>query len=436
MPPAIRVENLSKLYRLGNTHAGSLRELISGATSRLLGRRQELLPHEAARAKGRKNAAENEFWALRDVSFEVQPGEIVGIIGRNGAGKSTLLKILSRITSPTHGHVAMRGRVASLLEVGTGFHPELTGRENVFLNGAILGMTKAEIRRKFDEIVNFAEIEKFIDTPVKRYSSGMYVRLAFAVAAHLEPEILIIDEVLAVGDVDFQRRCLQKMATAAASGYTIIFVSHNMAAIRSLCNRGIIFREGQLAVDTTADLATSQYLCPQGSRHAAFDTSHRTHTPLHAKILDAAMLRHGRETDRFLHGDVATVRFEIEVHDPITFGVEMVLRQFDGTPIAFTSSGLVQDWEIASATGHVIVTATTPSLDLAAGEYSLDLVVAQTGRAFLDYVQSALRFTIEQTAIGVRRWTFQQSEGRGALLWNVLWSVHPHAMASDGSYAG
>src|SRR5436305_1053055 len=178
-----------------------------------------------------------EFWALKDVSFEVRRGEVLGIIGRNGAGKTTLLKILSRITEPSEGRVTIRGRVASLLEVGTGFHPELTGRENIYLNGAILGMTRAEIRRKFDEIVGFAEVEKFLDTPVKRYSSGMYVRLAFAVAAHLEPEILVVDEVLAVGDAEFQKKCLGKMSEVAGGGRTVLFVSHNMSAIRSLTRR-------------------------------------------------------------------------------------------------------------------------------------------------------------------------------------------------------
>ncbi len=189
-------------------------------------------PHSALRAP----RSVEEFWALKDVSFEVKQGEVVGIIGRNGAGKSTLLKILSRITEPTEGRVRIKGRVASLLEVGTGFHPELTGRENIFLNGAILGMSKAEIRAKFDEIVAFSEIEKFLDTPVKRYSSGMYVRLAFAVAAHLEPEILIVDEVLAVGDAQFQKKCLGKMGDVARGGRTILFVSHNMGAVASLCS--------------------------------------------------------------------------------------------------------------------------------------------------------------------------------------------------------
>ncbi len=197
----------------------------------------------------RPQTSEEDFWALKDVSFEVKQGEVVGIIGRNGAGKSTLLKILSRITEPTSGRVTLRGRVASLLEVGTGFHPELTGRENIFLNGAILGMTRAEVRSKFDEIVAFAEVEKFLDTPVKRYSSGMYVRLAFAVAAHLEPEILVVDEVLAVGDAQFQKKCLGKMQDVArGEGRTVLFVSHNIGAVSSLCTRGIFLKSGRLGL--------------------------------------------------------------------------------------------------------------------------------------------------------------------------------------------
>ncbi len=230
--PIIEVRNLSKRYQLGAIGATSLREETSRLWSRLRGH-----PHPDTK----------EFWALREVSFDIQPGEVVGVIGRNGAGKSTLLKILSRITEPTSGTAKLRGRVASLLEVGTGFHPELTGRENVFLNGAILGMTRAEVRRKFDEIVAFAEVEKFIDTPVKRYSSGMYVRLAFAVAAHLEPEILIIDEVLAVGDAAFQKKCLGKMREVSADhGRTIFFVSHNASAIRSLCSHALLLELGRV----------------------------------------------------------------------------------------------------------------------------------------------------------------------------------------------
>lgn len=236
--PVISVAGVSKRYLIGHQiRHDTLRDRLAHGARGLFRR--------WLRRDG--PATREEFWALRDVSFEVNRGDVVGIIGRNGAGKSTLLKILSRITEPTTGRIALRGRIASLLEVGTGFHPELTGRENIYLNGAILGMSRTEIREKFDEIVAFAEVERFLDTPVKHYSSGMYVRLAFAVAAHLEPEILIVDEVLAVGDVQFQKKCLGKMQSVAVTeGRTVLFVSHNMAATQHLCNRGVMLRQGRI----------------------------------------------------------------------------------------------------------------------------------------------------------------------------------------------
>jgi lipopolysaccharide transport system ATP-binding protein len=238
---AIRVENLSKRYVIGEAQERyyTLRDTLTDTLT---------APLRAFRRKARRKASAdaNEIWALRDLSLEIKHGEVVGVIGRNGAGKSTLLKILSRITEPTEGFAEVHGRVGSLLEVGTGFHLELTGRENVFLNGAIIGMKKAEIERKFDEIVAFAEVEKFIDTPVKRYSSGMYLRLAFSVAAHLEPEVLLVDEVLAVGDIAFQRKCLGKMEDVAAQGRTVLFVSHNLAVIKELCKTSIVLKNGKL----------------------------------------------------------------------------------------------------------------------------------------------------------------------------------------------
>ncbi|AWM42024.1 Teichoic acids export ATP-binding protein TagH [Gemmata obscuriglobus] len=235
MRPAIRVEHISKRYRLGAARAdNNLTESLRAAAGRLFGR-----------FRGGTAARANEFWALKDVSFEVLPGEVVGVIGRNGAGKSTLLKVLSRIVEPTGGRAEIRGRVGSLLEVGTGFHPELTGRENVFLNGSVLGMARAEVKKKFDEIVAFAGVDRFLDTPVKRYSSGMYVRLAFAVAAHLEPEILIVDEVLAVGDAEFQKKCIEKMRAVSRGGHTVLLVSHNLAQVESLCRRALTLQQGQ-----------------------------------------------------------------------------------------------------------------------------------------------------------------------------------------------
>jgi lipopolysaccharide transport system ATP-binding protein len=271
MPEAIiTVENLCKSYLLGHiadrqgrSRYTALRDVI-GREVRNLARKT--IDVACGRQVLQGDEVE-EFWALKDVSFEVRQGEVVGIIGRNGAGKSTLLKILSRITEPTKGRVVLRGRVASLLEVGTGFHPELTGRENIFLNGAILGMTRREIQKKFDEIVAFAEVEKFLDTPVKRFSSGMYVRLAFAVAAHLEPEILVVDEVLAVGDAEFQEKCLGKMKAVSGEGRTVLFVSHNMAAIRTLCSSGILLCEGQTLFQGSASDAIATYVA-----HASLST--------------------------------------------------------------------------------------------------------------------------------------------------------------------
>lgn len=250
----ITVENLGKYYKLGRTpeRYQSFRDTLT----------RQLRQMRRSLEKRRRShpSLDDGFWALDDISFSVQQGDRLGIIGHNGAGKSTLLKILSRITEPTRGRIGIRGRIASLLEVGTGFHPELSGRENIFLNGAILGMSKLEIRRKFDEIVAFAEVEKFLDTPVKRYSSGMYVRLAFAVAAHLEPEILVVDEVLAVGDTAFQKKCLGKMEEVGKEGRTVLFVSHNMGVIQALCNRGIVLKKGQVILDDTAQKAVSTYL--------------------------------------------------------------------------------------------------------------------------------------------------------------------------------
>jgi lipopolysaccharide transport system ATP-binding protein len=251
---AIRVENLSKKYAIGKQKDESLRGSLAGFFSR-------------------KKSATEDFWALQDVSFDILQGDVVGIVGKNGAGKSTLLKILSEITKPSNGRIEINGRIASLLEVGTGFHPELTGRENIFLNGTILGMTKREIKNKFDDIVDFSGVEKFIDTPVKHYSSGMYVRLAFAVAANLSPEILVIDEVLAVGDADFQKKCLGKMQDVANNGRTVLFVSHNMAAIKTLCNKGILLSSGKKTFEGSALATLENYNSNTLNNLCKYDTS-------------------------------------------------------------------------------------------------------------------------------------------------------------------
>jgi lipopolysaccharide transport system ATP-binding protein len=257
---AISIENVSKRYRLGVVGTGSLRDDLARFWAKMQGKEDPTLKIGQENILS-QNSEENFVWALKDINFEVKKGEVLGIIGKNGAGKSTLLKLLSKVTAPTSGEIKINGRIASLLEVGTGFHPELTGKENVFLNGAILGMTKSEIRSKFKEIVDFSGIGKYIDTPVKRYSSGMYVRLAFAVAAHLEPEILVVDEVLAVGDVDFQKKALGKMGEVSKEqGRTILFVSHNMTAIQTLCSRAVLLRNGMVTDIGSVDEIVHSYL--------------------------------------------------------------------------------------------------------------------------------------------------------------------------------
>jgi lipopolysaccharide transport system ATP-binding protein len=311
----IRVENLGKKYIIGHQSEGAyqytaLRDVIAGGVKAI---GQKLRRPTQTLSQTRKE----EFWALKDVSFEVKRGEVIGIIGRNGAGKSTLLKILSRITEPTTGRIQIKGRVASLLEVGTGFHPELTGRENIFLNGAILGMSRAEINRKFDEIVEFAEITRFLDTPVKRYSSGMYVRLAFAVAAHLEPEILVVDEVLAVGDIAFQKKCLGKIKSVSQQDRrTVLFVSHNIAAIQNICKRGMILSGGRLAKQGLIEDVVYKYM----SSHHTIDTEKSGvkipwTTDQKVQIIGIRILdEHGNPVENCQTGDL--LRIELQVKSP------------------------------------------------------------------------------------------------------------------------
>ncbi|HEX2852754.1 MAG TPA: ABC transporter ATP-binding protein [Opitutaceae bacterium] len=331
----ITVENLGKRYTLNHQPASGLfREQLSHtlrAPLRWL-RRDGKAPH----------SEREEFWALRDINFSIGRGEVVGIIGRNGAGKSTLLKILSRITEPSRGRVSIRGRVASLLEVGTGFHPELSGRENIFLNGAILGMTRAEIRRKFDEIVAFAEVERFLDTPVKHYSSGMYVRLAFAVAAHLEPEILVIDEVLAVGDMQFQKKCLGKMQSVAATeGRTVLFVSHNTSAVQNLCTRTLLLTRGQLTFDGGVREGLQRYL-DAGAAKTGRALDHQSEVFAGGPLRCTALTVNGRAEDQLAVPDTRTplaVEMLLEVSTSCRVSLESFLCDRYGNKLAFASPG-------------------------------------------------------------------------------------------------
>lgn len=307
----IKVENLGKLYRIGEQERyKALRDTLTDAFAKPFRRLQGWFSENS---KSTSHPADNYIWALKDVSFEVQRGEIIGIIGRNGAGKSTLLKVLSRITEPTEGYAEIRGRVGSLLEVGTGFHPELTGRENLYLNGAILGMRKAEIERKFDEIVAFAEVEKFIDTPVKHFSSGMYVRLAFAVAAHLEPEILLVDEVLAVGDTAFQKKCLGKMRDVAREGRTILFVSHNLQAISSLTQKSLLLSDGQLAYSGPTEAVINEYLRESTNQELIYTDQPSSDKPKITRV----ELKTSWSNNVQINGQPMEVHFEITTPVPI-----------------------------------------------------------------------------------------------------------------------
>jgi lipopolysaccharide transport system ATP-binding protein len=370
---AIRVENLGKMYRIGGPveRYRTFRDTVAQGFARA-GRRVRSW-------FGGGNGAAPKYetiWALKDVSFEIQPGEVVGVIGRNGAGKSTLLKILSRITEPTEGRAVVRGRVGSLLEVGTGFHPELTGRENVYLNGAILGMKRAEVDRKFDEIVAFAEIEKLIDTPVKHYSSGMYLRLAFAVAAHLDPEILLVDEVLAVGDAAFQGKCLGKMKEVGEGGRTILFVSHNMAAIRTLCSRCILIREGRLAAQGDPADIVDDYL--QGQQSSAGErTLQASPRPGRGmiRLTDVEILNSGlQKATSFATGERAIFRMHYLCcfDAPTNAHFEVKLKNHFGAVIVTFSTYLKQR-PIPICPGQGSIECSVNSLQIAPGRYTVEL---------------------------------------------------------------
>jgi len=386
----IRCEQLSKQYALGRQPAAvTLRDAIASAAARV-------------RVRGKAREPRETVWALRDVSFEVAQGDLVGIIGRNGAGKSTLLKILARVAEPTSGRARIRGRLGSLLEVGTGFHGELTGRENIFLNGAILGMRRSEIQRKFEEIVAFSEIEMFLDTPVKRYSSGMTVRLAFAVAAHLEPEILLVDEVLAVGDVGFQRKCIGKMSEVAGEGRTVLFVSHNMAVIESLCRRGIFLEQGRVQTDADVSDAVAAYL--RSVEQAAFAAlDERRDRRGWGEVWLSGVEASGPGGAQLATGRPARFVFHLSRADPRTLGrvsCAFTIVNDLGHPVATLDSAQAGSADAESESAETFV-CEIDELPLVPGRYRIDVEI--DGRSHVqDALEGAAMFDVEQGTIGGR----------------------------------
>jgi lipopolysaccharide transport system ATP-binding protein len=390
MTTAISVRSVSKRFRLGTGgHASyrTLRETVAGA-----------MPWR----RKRENTSE-DIWALKGVDFEVATGERVGIIGRNGAGKSTLLKLLSRISPPTGGEIDLHGRVGSLLEVGTGFHNELTGRENIYLNGAILGMTRKEVAKKFDEIVAFSEVEKFLDTPVKRYSSGMYLKLGFAVAAHLDPEILVVDEVLAVGDAAFQKKCLGKMSEVSQTGRTVLFVSHNMTAVKALCGRAILIDGGKVAIDGDVDSVVNMYLTG-GSDMAATGVIPED-APRHQDVKGEALFRSvklttvaGERVDQLHFGQSFRVTFVCDVLKDIPDGHwEVSVSTRDGTQVTYSTTMDGGRGSMLISKGRHEVTAEFQN-PLLPREYTIDVGVHHHNGSTADYVQRAFDFEVERVA--------------------------------------
>jgi lipopolysaccharide transport system ATP-binding protein len=411
----ITVENLSKRYLIGHTSGDrytALRDVLGREVRNFvrksvnLFRGQQVLQGDEV----------EELWALKDVSLEIKRGDIVGIIGRNGAGKSTLLKILSRITEPTEGRVLLQGRVASLLEIGTGFHPELTGRENIFLNGAILGMTQREIRKKFDEIVTFAGMERFLDTPVKHYSSGMYTRLAFAVAAHLEPEILIVDEVLAVGDIEFQKKCLGKMGEVARGGRTVIFVSHNMAAVKSLTTRGIVLNAGRVVFSGATEEVIQHYV-QLASRSIGTATARRWGKGRHTAIRDVRFLTKddNQPTTQYMPGDPLIVEVTIDKDSTPGLSLELILTDASRTRLGLASTFHFHGQALPEKKGTYRATIRFDPLWLAAGCYAFDVATSVPNTQWDHWVESAVEFEVQfSNALGYS-WDFKQSYGYGSL---------------------
>lgn len=405
----IRAEKLGKKFIIGHKveYSAILGEALVRAARGLMRRGADML---RGRAVIEGDEVE-EFWALRDVDFEIKRGEVVSIIGHNGAGKTTLLKILSRILEPTLGRVEISGRVASLLEVGTGFHQELTGRENIFLNGAILGMTRQEVLARFDEIVDFSGVEKFIDTPVKRYSVGMYMRLAFSVAAHLETEILFVDEVLAVGDAEFQKRCLDRMSAVASAGRTVLFVSHNLAAVAALTRRGIVMKGGQVIFDGPIERAISQYSASLSKGKVERDWGRGHHSAiLSADLLDAQ----GAPTEIYEPGTPFNLQVEVETTEMPGLGLELQLRDANNLPVGFYSSTIFSQTPLPSRGRHVCTLSLQP-LFLASGEYSFDISTNSLTIVVDHAVANAIPFRVAASSPGGIAYDFNQNLGQGVV---------------------
>ena len=412
MKPIITVEGLGKKYRILK---GAKGDRMSPEPPSLFWRGPKL--------------EKEDFWALRDVSFDIMPGERVGIIGRNGAGKSTLLKLLSRITEPTEGKITMRGRVASLLEVGTGFHGELTGRENIFLNGAILGMSKKEVLRKFDEIVDFAGVEEFLDVPVKRYSSGMYVRLGFAIAAHLEPEILIVDEVLAVGDVDFQKKCLGKMEeVSTGQGRTVLFVSHNLSMISALCNQALFLRSGNMAFDGDVHSAIIKYMGRSGD--ALADFTHLSLEPGAKALLRKVWFTHddNRCDAVFEHSESICVHIEYDIFEEADYPVVPILSfsTVDGVFLFETNmSGITH-----GRSGHYYMTCSIPPFLFNAGQFSINIVLLafpKTGANISFFSElGVLSFSVNEPSHAPWRYNYGGKKG-GPFMPVCAWQIKREA---------
>jgi len=425
----IAAENLSKSYLIG--HQSAERERYTALRDVIVREANNFARKTVDFIRGRQIMQGDEiaeFWALRDVSFEVKRGEVLGIIGRNGAGKSTLLKILSRITEPTRGRAIIRGRTASLLEVGTGFHPELTGRENILLNGAVLGMKKAEIKSKFDEIVAFAEVERFLDTPVKRYSSGMYVRLAFAVAAHLEPEILVVDEVLAVGDAEFQKKCLGKMGEVARRGRTVLFVSHNMAAVKSLTTRGIVLDSGRVVFSGTNEQVIQHY-AQLTSRPVALGRSRKWGKGKHTEIRDVHLLKKDGHspTRQYVPGEPLIIEVTIETDGTRGMGLELFLTDASRTRLGLVSTYQFHGQTLPEKKGAYRTRITLDPLWLATGNYAFDVATSVVNVDWDHLVESAIEFEVQFSNPLEHPWDFKQSYGYGslALLCRPMAEFHP-----------